>query len=439
MSTGKALDIGAQWEGQLVEGRFRLQQYLGGTPETAVFLTQLDATKVTIKLVLAESLQPDAQLAGWRRVANLSHPNLIRILECGRSWVTGKEVLYVVTEYADENLGQILPVRALSPTEAEAMLRPTIDALSYLHRQGLVHGHLRPSNVMAVYDQLKLSSDSIQAAGASGDRSEVTIYDAPEAIGARLFPAADVWALGVTLAEALTPHSSQPKKDEAAAYWDLPQPFADIVTHCLERDPAVRWKLVDITKRLEEPVIEKIPSPTVDFAKAEEEEEEKSERPWTAFLGLGAIVLLVLAGAIYGLLHRGSIASVEDSRVPSAGAPESRSDATPAPVTNSAGLVRNQVLPNPSQSAKNTIHGRIKIRVKVAVDPSGQVSNAQFIQPGPSKYFARLAMQAAEQWKFSAPTMGGQPLASEWNLLFEFSKAGTTAEGHKIERSASRH
>ena len=150
MSTGRALDLGVYLEGQMVESRFRLEQYLGGTPDKAAFLTQLDGSKATIKLVLASSSDPDAQLAAWRRTGRLSHPNLIRIFECGRSWVAGKDLLYVVSEYADENLGQVLPLRALTASETEAMLRPTLDALSYLHSRGLVHGRLRPSNVMAV-------------------------------------------------------------------------------------------------------------------------------------------------------------------------------------------------------------------------------------------------------------------------------------------------
>src|SRR5215469_16703596 len=212
MSTGRALDLGAYWEGQVVDGRFQLQQYLGGTPDRAVFLTQLDGSRAAIKIVLASSSEPDTQLAAWRRTAGLSHPNLIRIFAYGRSQIAGKDILYLVSEYADEHLGEVLPVRALTAGEAETMLTPTLSALSYLHGQGLVHGRLRPANVMAVYDQLKLSSDSIQVAGAARDRAEVTMYDAPESIGGggRLFPPADIWALGVTLAETLSQPASAP-------------------------------------------------------------------------------------------------------------------------------------------------------------------------------------------------------------------------------------
>ena len=130
MSSGRALDLGTYLEGQVVDGRFQLQQYLGGAPDRAVFLTQLDGSKVIIKLVLASSSVPDAQLAAWRRAAALSHPNLIRIFKCGRSRLGGKDILYIVSEYADENLGQVLPARALTASETETMLRPTLDALS---------------------------------------------------------------------------------------------------------------------------------------------------------------------------------------------------------------------------------------------------------------------------------------------------------------------
>src|SRR6516162_1790617 len=145
MSIGRALDLGAYWEGQVVDARFQLQQHLGGTPDRAVFLTELDGSKAAIKIVLATSSDPDTQLAAWRRAAELSHPNLIRILAHGRSQIAGKDILYVVSEYADEHLGQVLPLRSLTAGEAETMLMPTLSAISYLHGRGVVHGRLRPA------------------------------------------------------------------------------------------------------------------------------------------------------------------------------------------------------------------------------------------------------------------------------------------------------
>ncbi len=65
-----------------------------------------------------------------------------------------------------------------------------------------------------------------------------------------------------------------------------------------------------------------------------------------------------------------------------------------------------------SKSARNTISGTIKIRVKVEVDAAGNVERATFITEGPSKYFARQAMEAAQQVEICARS-------SEWSSCSE--------------------
>jgi TonB family protein len=62
--------------------------------------------------------------------------------------------------------------------------------------------------------------------------------------------------------------------------------------------------------------------------------------------------------------------------------------------------------------------------VRLQVDASGNVSNASFDSAGPSKYFARVAMQAAQQWKFTPATANGRPAASVWVLQFQFTRDG---------------
>jgi len=44
----------------------------------------------------------------------------------------------------------------------------------------------------------------------------------------------------------------------------------------------------------------------------------------------------------------------------------------------------------------------VKVTVNVDVDRSGNVEDAQLESSGPSKYFARAALQAAQHWKFKA-------------------------------------
>lgn len=241
-----------QCEGQVVNNTYLLQQYLGGSGDSAVFLTQLagpQSARAAIKLVPA-GVSADLQLSLWRRASQFSHPNLIPLFQSGRCHLADTDFLYVVMEYAEEDLSQILPQRPLTADEAREMLEPVLSALTYLHGQGLVHSHIKPSNVLAAGDQLKLSSDTIFPASESRKSSkDFDIYAAPEAASHPLTTACDVWSLGMTVVEALTQHVPD---WQPAGYADppvpgtLPQPFLDIAQHALHRDPKLRWTITEI-------------------------------------------------------------------------------------------------------------------------------------------------------------------------------------------------
>jgi len=432
-SSSRNVGFGTSWIGQRVDGRFPLQKYLGGSSTAAVFLTNIADTpeaKAVIKLVLASSCDPEAQLALWRRAAKLSHPNLIRILDGGRCWLAGNDLIFVVMEYAEENLGEVLPRRALTPAEGEAMLRPVIDALKYLHRQGLVHGHLRPSNVMAANDQLKISADGIRPVGAIREPLEASVYDAPEVKSGTISVAADVWSLGAVLAEALTRKSAT----QNGASRSLPKPFAAIVQHCLRDDPAARWTLADVEAELQGKATDTRGAPAI--RSTEIQPQVRRFLP----LVLGAVLLLILAG-IYGLVRGGSSGPPKKVRVQpgsSVSATPSSSPVQTAPQMASnestPGAVLHEVSPNASQSALRTINGRIKVRVRVAVDGAGNVTTANLTTAGPSKYFARLAMQAAQQWKFTPGKENGQPAPSQWTILFEYTRSGISQQASPSAR-----
>ncbi len=90
-----------------------------------------------------------------------------------------------------------------------------------------------------------------------------------------------------------------------------------------------------------------------------------------------------------------------------------------------SGVVR-QVTPQVSPSARRTIQGKIKVRVKVEVDAAGNVAKATLESAGPSKYFSRISMDAARDWKFS-PAPGGESGVRTWKLQFAFSRGKTEA------------
>jgi TonB family protein len=110
------------------------------------------------------------------------------------------------------------------------------------------------------------------------------------------------------------------------------------------------------------------------------------------------------------------------AQAPSPSTPE-RTPAAPA--SNGSvvkGAVAQRAQPDVLASASRTIHGTVNVRVRVNVGPDGNVSNATFDSAGPSRYFAKVAMQAAQQWKFKPAQVNGQPAASEWLLHFQFTR-----------------
>src|SRR5687767_5312152 len=94
-----------KWEGQVINGVFPLRRLLGGSPDSAVFLTEYTAQNLSdaaIKLVPADALRMDALLVQWGQAATVSHPHLTRVFEVGRCQVGGRAFAFVVMEYAEQ-------------------------------------------------------------------------------------------------------------------------------------------------------------------------------------------------------------------------------------------------------------------------------------------------------------------------------------------------
>jgi TonB family protein len=411
------------WEGKVVEGKYPLLELLGTGPRGLVFRTEFSGPSGrqsgVVKLIPTHSGNIEAELSRIRGVMELSHSNLIKIFEAGQCQNRGEAAIYIVMEYAEENLGQVVPSRALTVSETEQLLAPLLEALSYLHAKGFVHGRVQPSNVMAVGDTLKLSSDRIRRAGeAAVVQSDNAGFSAPEAVKGELTPASDVWSLGATVVAALGRTSGiSLGRTVSIVPESMPEPFKQIARECLRANPNERCTLEQIKSWLDKktaPFWMKAPA-------------KPSASP-KAIKRMG--VPLLTLGLVLGVLW-----FVHASRSGSAPRPESsESPAAPLSSASSAsigqkgsipGEVAERVLPNISRGARNTITGKVKVTVQLNVDPSGNVTEARLTNPGPSKYFANQALQSARQWKFKPPQVDGQPAASEWSLKYFFGRAGT--------------
>jgi eukaryotic-like serine/threonine-protein kinase len=167
------------WEGVSLPGDYLLERWTSGDDTAGYFEAScaLDGRRAAVKLVSESAVDTGAQLVLWERTRRLQHPNLRALLDCGRAELAGEVVLYAVFEYADESLASALSQSPLSETEAREVLEAAAGALDYLKSQGLAHFELDPEHVVAVGDQIKLSTDALgEAVGGTENREELRTF-----------------------------------------------------------------------------------------------------------------------------------------------------------------------------------------------------------------------------------------------------------------------
>jgi TonB family protein len=438
-----------QWVGQVIDGKFRLERTLGGSDRSAVFLAEqtADRRQCVIRLLDANASGARDQLQRWEAAAKLSHPNLMRIFETGRCQISGHDYSYVVSEYAEENLAQIIPERALSAEETRQVLQDVLTALAYIHGQDLVHGDLKPSNIFAVGETVKISSDALFPAGQPlSGRTATPPYDAPEASVATLEPPADTWSLGVLLVEALTQHKPVVDwpREKPSLPATMPQPFREIAENCLHVDPAERWTVARIASQLrgEKSVTSSKPATPPPTSSAAAQASSATPKTQTAKWPY-AIAAVVVIALIALLIPRSKPpvpeattqqtsgprpAPSQPATMPSTSTPASRA----SPSGQADGQIAERLVPRVSPGALHTIHGKIRVVVELKVDEKGKVTQAKLKSSGSSQYFAEKALDAAKGWKFKPPVENSQPVASEWRVRFTFSRGAIDDSAEQV-------
>jgi TonB family protein len=342
---------------------------------------------------------------------------------------------------------------------------------------------LKPANILATGDQLKLSSDGISRIGEQrGPAGQSSEYDAPQVARGENSAASDIWSLGMLVVMALTQRLPEQDASGEPVVADVPTPFGDIARHCLQRDPGSRWGLADIagrlgfpipasTARLSKPDVRPTPVPSRTVAGPQAVPRQKAiagprdfpyQRRSNAGAYIAVAIVLVIVAIFVGprLFRDGAASSQADSPARRSTGPASRPTSTIAQVSDpsgggegarvassrpieteaespaaargkasrrglTAGQVAQQVLPDVPKSARDTIRGTVRVGVRISVDSAGNVTEAELDSPGPSKYFAHLALDAAQQWRFEPPKVEGRNVLSDWFLHFQFTGQGT--------------
>ena len=294
--------------------------------------TQDDST-VLLKLVpRAMSRDPEFRryfYERWtEREATIEHPNLARIVEVGQ---IGEQYFAVVEELLGERLSDRLKTAQFDPLEVLEIMRQIAEALRAAHRENIVHGHLKPTDIFLTQDQrgrplVKVLFLDLGTAAADGmlsmfgDLSGPPKYLAPEVVRGRMPDArSDLFALGVLGYEMVTGQEPFPSEHpigylfanceadmvpahEARA--SVPKELSLVVSRCLARNPQSRYgsaqKLIDdidrCTQSLQTGHVTVVP-PGTDSAFARDYEIE-TRAPRRGARGLAASPLTALALAV---------------------------------------------------------------------------------------------------------------------------------------------
>jgi eukaryotic-like serine/threonine-protein kinase len=248
---------------ELVLGRYRPLRPLGSGGSGSVWLARDEASglDVALKLVAREGKPAARAEREAATAARLRHPNCLRAFALAHD----DRHVYIAYEYVPgHTLRQRLREGTLTDREVVEAAAQVLDGLAHAHRNGIVHRDVKPSNVLLEDGEevhARLSDfglahfEEAETLTAQGDVPGTLAYISPERLRGRPgTPAADIWAVGVLLWEALAGRHpfltgspvEMARKIEAGApplsqaRPDLPDALVKLVARALAFEPARR-------------------------------------------------------------------------------------------------------------------------------------------------------------------------------------------------------
>ena len=255
--------------GDLLSGRYEIVQLLGEGGMGAVYKArdvELER-EVALKVIRPEMAEHPEILQRFKQelilARQITDRNVIRIFDIGEAGKTK----FITMEYLEgENLHQILKREGkLEVAEAIGIMEQTASGLAAAHREGIIHRDLKPGNIMRDKNGRVVVMDFGLARTISGDGMTRTgamlgtiEYMSPEqAQGKEVKASSDIFTFGLILYELLagvTPfhaesaiasllmRSQQRAVPLADVARNVPATLSNIVSKCLETDPAKRYQ-----------------------------------------------------------------------------------------------------------------------------------------------------------------------------------------------------
>jgi serine/threonine-protein kinase len=199
---------------QLIAGRYKLVRMLaaGGYGRVYEALDRLTGTKVALKLFAApegargrEAYQRFLREA--RIVRELRHPSLIAVRDVDE----GLGLLVLELAPGGTLADRLAGGKRLAPAPARRVALEVLDALEVAHARGVVHRDLKPANILFdAAGAARLTDFGVAHLADAGQTQTggligTLAYMSPEQVtGAPITFAADLYALGVTLFQAVT-------------------------------------------------------------------------------------------------------------------------------------------------------------------------------------------------------------------------------------------
>ncbi len=250
-------------QSELVLGRYRPLRPLGSGGSGSVWLArdEQNGLDIALKIVPREGKAASRAEREAEAAARLRHPSCQRAYGFGRD----SQHVYIAYEYVPgRTFREALRSGELDDSAAIEACAQVLEALAHAHARGIVHRDVKPSNVLLAEGKevsvrvLDFGLAQIQQAEtltAQGDVPGTLAYIAPERLaGALTTEAADVWAVGLMLWEALAgrhPFWRSSLLETARAIEtgaprletvrpDLPKPLLAAINRALDLDPARR-------------------------------------------------------------------------------------------------------------------------------------------------------------------------------------------------------